>query len=355
MVSMTDHTTVAEPGSDAPAMTMQAIVYDTYGSPDVLELMNIDKPVPGDGEVLVRVRAAALNPGDWHFVRGVPYSVRLITGLRQPKRPTVLGADLAGQVEAVGRNVTRLRPGDEVFGRTRSAHRPERPAAVETGACAEYACVPENLLAPKPANLTFEQAAAIPFAGLTALQAFRDAGRVQPGQRVLINGASGGVGTTAVQLARSFGAHVTAACSTDNVELVRSLGADHVIDSTRADFTERAGAFDLILDLADRSLPDLLRALRPTGTLVLVGGSPGRWIDGIGRSYRARLLSPLVSQKLRAFLTRYRQADLVRLRELCEAGTLAPVIDRTYSMDEAPNAMRYLEGGHVRGKIVITM
>jgi NADPH:quinone reductase-like Zn-dependent oxidoreductase len=244
---------------------MKAVVYDRYGSPDVLELREIDEPVVGDDHVLVRVRAASLNPADWHFMRGLPYIARLIFGLRKPRKITVLGSDLAGQVEAVGKDVTQFRPGDEVFGRTRAGHRADPCAEVATGGCAEYACVAEDLLVPKPVTLTFELAAAVPLAALTALQALRDKGNVQPGQKVLINGASGGVGTFAVQIANSFGAEVTGVCSTRNLDLVRSLGADQVIDYTREDFTKSGRRFDLILDTGDRSLTDCRRALTPKG------------------------------------------------------------------------------------------
>ena len=333
---------------------MKAIVYHRYGSPDVLELAEIDKPVVRDDEVLVRVHAAAINPADWHVVRGLPYIARMIFGLRKP-RPAVLASDMAGQVEAVGKNVTRFGPGDEVFGRTRTAHRPDRPAAVDTGGCAEYACVSEDLLALKPAGLTFDQAAAVPLAALTALQALRDAGQVQPGQKVLINGASGGVGTFAVQIAKSFGADVTGVCSTSNVDMVRSIGADQVIDYTQEDFTQSGHRYDLILDTADRSLSECRRAVTPAGTLVIIGGSAGRWINGLGRAYRARLLSPLVRQRLPPFLTKWNLQDLHVLKDLIEAGKVTPVIDRTYPLKEAGEAMRYLEAGHARGKIVITV
>jgi len=244
---------------------MRAVVYDRYGSPDVLKLTEIDKPVVRDDQVLVRVRAASVNPADWHFMRGLPYLVRMINGLRRPRKATVLASDLAGQVEAVGKNVTRFRPGDQVFGRTRAAHRPDRRAEVATGGCAEYACVPDDLLGLKPANLTFEQAAAVPLAALTALQALRDKGSLQAGQKVLINGASGGVGTFAVQIARSFGAEVTGVCSTPNVDMVRSIGAGQVIDYTQQDFAKDGRRYDLILDAGDRSLSDLRCALTPKG------------------------------------------------------------------------------------------
>jgi NADPH:quinone reductase-like Zn-dependent oxidoreductase len=332
---------------------MKAVVYGRYGSSDVLELTEIDQPVPRDDQVLVRVRAASLNPADWHFMRGLPYLVRLINGLRKPRKATVLASDLAGQVEAVGKNVRRFRPGDAVFGRTRAAHRPDPQAAVATGGCAEYACVSADLLVPKPANLTFEQAAAVPLAALTALQALRDAGDVQPGLRVLVNGASGGVGTFAVQLAKAFGAEVTGACSTRNLGMVGSIGADQVIDYTREDFATGERRYDLILDTGDRSLSDLRRALTPKGTLVVIGGSAGRWIDGLGRANKARMLSPLVRQRLHPFLTRWSGQDLQVVKVLIEAGKVTPVIDRTYPLSEAAAAMRYLEAGHARGKIVI--
>jgi NADPH:quinone reductase-like Zn-dependent oxidoreductase len=335
------------------ATKMQAVVYDRYGSPDVLALTEIDRPDVRADEVLVRVRAASLNPADWHFVRGTPLLVRLITGLRKPATPAVLASDLAGQVEAAGPAVRRFGPGDEVFGRTRTAHRPEHPTPVSTGGCAEYACVPESLLVPKPGNVSFAEAAAVPLAGLTALQALRDAGHLQPGQEVLINGASGGVGTFAVQLARWLGAQVTGVCSTQNTELVRAAGADHVIDYTREDFASSGHRYDLIIDTADRRLSDLRRALARQGTAVVVGGSAGRWVDGMVRAYQARLLSPLVSQRLLSFLTRWNRDDLTLLRDLIEAGRIAPVIDRTYALREAAEAMRYLEHGHARGKIVI--
>src|SRR6266568_3191670 len=334
---------------------MKAIVYGTYGSPDVLELTDIDQPVVRDDQVLVRVRAASVNPADWHFMRGLPYLVRMINGLRKPRKVTVLADDMAGQVEAVGKSVTRFRPGDQVFGRTRAAHRPDRRAAVAAGSCAEYACVPADLLELKPANLTFEQAAAVPLAALTALQALRDKGGVQPGQKVLINGASGGVGTFAVQIAKSFGAEVTGVCSTRNTDMVRSAGADHVIDYTQDDFTTSGQRYDLILDAGDRSLSDCRRALTSKGTLIVIGGSAGRWIDGLGRANKARVLSPFVSQQLHPFLTKWDSHDLHIVKDLIEAGQVTPVIDRTYALHEAPEAIRYLEEGHARGKIVITV
>jgi NADPH:quinone reductase-like Zn-dependent oxidoreductase len=334
---------------------MKAIVYGVYGSPDVLELTDIGRPVVRDDQVLVRVRAASVNPADWHLMRGLPYLVRMINGLRKPRKVTVLASDMAGQVEAVGKNVTLFSPGDQVFGRTRAAHRPDRRAAVAAGGCAEYTCVPDDLLELKPANLTFEQAAGVPLAALTALQALRDKGNVQPGQKVLINGASGGVGTFAVQIAKSFGAEVTGVCSTRNMDMVRSAGADHVIDYTQDDFTKSGQRYDLILDTGDRSLSDCRRALTPKGTLIVIGGSAGRWINGLGRANKARVLSPLVSQRLYPFLTKWNKQDLHVVKDLIEAGKVTPVIDRTYPLNEAPEAIRYLEGGHARGKIVITV
>jgi len=323
---------------------MKAIVQEEYGPPDVLELREIDKPVVEDDQVLVRVHASSANPADWHFMRGVPYIMRPQSGLGKPKN-SVLGRDIAGRVEAVGKDVTRFRPGDEVF------------ANVETGGFAEYACVSEGLLAPKPPNLTFEQAAAVPLAALTALQGLRDAGRVQPGQKVLIIGASGGVGTFAVQIAKSFGADVTGVCSTRNLEMVRSLGADHVIDYTQDDFTQNGRKYDLIFQLAGtRSPSECRRALTSQGTLVLSSGeSDGRWLGPVDRIIKAVVLSPFVSQKLGTFLAKPNKEDLQFLKELIEAGKVTPVIDRTYSLSEVPEAIRYLEEGHARGKVVITV
>jgi NADPH:quinone reductase-like Zn-dependent oxidoreductase len=322
----------------------KAIVYHEYGPPDVLELQDIDKPVVNDDEVLVRVRAASVNPADWHYMRGVPYVMRPQSGLRKPKN-SLLGYDIAGQVDAVGKDVTGFRPGDEVF------------ASVTGGGFAEYTAVSEGFLVLKPANLTFEQAAAVPLAALTALQGLRDAGQVQPEQKVLIIGASGGVGTFAVQIAKSFGADVTGVCSTRNVELVRSLGADHVIDYTHEDFIQSGQKYDLILQLAGTTSPsDCRRALTSKGTLVLSSGdSEGRWIGPVGRVIKAVVLSPFVSQKLGSFLMKPTKDDLQFLKELIEAGKLTPVIDRTYPLSEVPEAIRYLEEGHARGKVVITV
>ena len=323
---------------------MKAIVHHEYGSPDVLELEEVDRPVAKDDEVLVRVRASSANPADWHFMRGVPYVMRPQSGLRKPKNG-FLGRDIAGEVEAVGKDVTGFRPGDEVF------------ANVGSGGFAEYASVPEAFLVPKPVNLTFEQAAAVPLAALTALQGLRDAGHLQPEQKVLIIGASGGVGTFAVQIAKSLGADVTGVCSTRNLELVRSLGADHVIDYTQADFTQSRQKYDLIFQLAGTSSPsDLRRSLTSEGTLVLSSGdSDGRWIGPVDRLVKAVVLSPFVSQKLGSFLAKENKEDLQFLKELIEAGDVTPVIDRTYALSETLEAIRYLEEGHARGKVVITV
>jgi NADPH:quinone reductase-like Zn-dependent oxidoreductase len=320
---------------------VKAIVYHQYGSPEVLKCEEIEKPTAGDDEVLIRVRAASVNPREWHFMRGAPYMIRIMTGLRRPETGR-LGVDLAGQVEAVGRNVTQFQPGDEVFG-----------AAL--GAFAEYVCAAENKLAFKPANLTFEQAAAVPTAALTALQALRDKGRIQPGQRVLINGAAGGVGTFAVQVAKSFGANVTGVCSTRNVDMVRSIGADHVIDYTQEDFTQGEQRYDLIFDcVGNRSLSACRRVLRSKGTLLIVGGSSkGNWLGPLLPLLKAIVMSPFVSQTLAPFLARGSKPDLIVMKELLEAGKVTPVIDRTYPLSEVAEAIRYLEEGHARGKVII--
>ncbi len=323
---------------------MKAIVQDTYGSTDVLEFRDIDKPEIADDEVLVRVHAAGVDRGVWHLMTGLAYPIRLAGyGLRAPKTP-VPGSDVAGVVEAVGKEVTRFQPGDEVFG-------------IGKGSYAEYARAPENKLAPKPANLTFEQAAVVAISGLTALQALRDHGRVEAGQKVLVIGASGGVGTYAVQLAKAFGAEVTGVCSTTKADMVRSLGADHVIDYTRDDFADGRQRYDLILDIGgNSSLARLRRALTPKGTLVIVGGETGgRWLGGLDRQLRALLLSPFVGQKLTMFVSSENHKDMLVLKELIEAGKVTPVIDRTYPLSEAPKAIRYVDEGHARGKVVITV
>ena len=323
---------------------MKAIVYHDYGSPDVLKCEEIDKPTPGDSEVLIRVRAASVNPADWHYMRGTPYFVRLQAGLRRPKA-TRLGVDGAGQVETVGRNVTQLKPGDGVFGACR-------------GAFAEYACAAESALVMKPDNVTFEQAASVPIAAVTALQGLRDKGRIQPGQKVLINGAAGGVGTFAVQIAKSFGAEVTGVCSTRNVDRVRSIGADQVIDYTQEDFTKTGQRYDIILDaVGNHSLLACRRALNPKGIYVAVGGPSGPWMIGpLARAITAPVLSRLVSQNLVMLLARLsKEGDLAILRDLMAAGKLIPVIDRTYPLSEVPEAIRYLEEAHARGKVVITL
>jgi NADPH:quinone reductase-like Zn-dependent oxidoreductase len=323
---------------------MLAITQETYGSTDVLELRDIDEPLPADDEVLVKVKAAGVDRGVWHMMAGLPYPIRLAGyGLRAPKNP-VPGMDVAGVVEAIGKNVTRFQPGDEVFG-------------VGKGTFAEYARVLERKLAPKPANLTFEQAAVVPISGMTALQGVRDHGQVQPGQKVLITGASGGVGTYAVQLAKVFGAEVTAVCSTTKLDLVRSLGADHIVDYTREDFAARGQRYDVILDIAgNATLSRLRRALTPKGTLVIMGGETGgRWLGGNDRQLRALVLSPFVSQRLGTFINSESHELLLALTPLIEAGKVTPVIDRRYPLDEAPKAIQYLIDGHARGKLVITM
>lgn len=317
---------------------MKAAIYKRYGPPEVVQIADVEKPVPKDNEVLLKVRAASVNPIDRHLMRGM-YLLRPMTGLSKPRDPR-LGRDVAGQVEAAGRNVTQFRPGDEVFG-------------VAPGAFAEYVCSRENSLALKPANVTFEQAAAVPIAGLTALQGLRDKGRIQPGQKVLINGASGGVGTFAVQIAKSFDAHVTAVCSTRNVEMVRSIGADHVIDYTQQDFTqggpEVGRRYDLLFDcVGNHSLSDCRRIIPPKGFWVIAGAkSPARMLV-------APLLSPFVSQKIVMFIASMDARDLIVLKDLMEARKVTPIIDRRYRLAETAEAIRYLAEGHARAKVVIT-
>src|SRR5215212_2357889 len=323
---------------------MKAIVRDTYGPPDVLQLRDIDIPEISDEEVLVRVHAAGVGRDVWHVLTGLPYPIRLAGyGLRAPNNP-VIGSDVAGVVEALGKNVTRFQTSDEVFG-------------IGKGSYAEYVCAREDKLAPKPKNLTFEQAAVLAIMGSTALQALRDHGKVRQGQEVLIIGASGGVGTYAVQIAKAFGAHVTGVCSTAKVEMVLSIGADHVIDYTQEDFAEGDRRYDLILDIGgNSSLARLRRALTPEGTLVIVGGEGGgRWLGGTDRQIRALVLSPFVGQKLGTFVNKENHEDLLVLKELIESGKVTPIIDRTYPLSEVPEAIRYLEEGHARGKVVITV
>ncbi|MGO9009473.1 MAG: NAD(P)-dependent alcohol dehydrogenase [Bryobacteraceae bacterium] len=322
---------------------MQAIVYRNYGSPDVLRCEETEKPDAGDNKVLIRVRAASVNPLDWHFMRGTPYFVRLMTGLRKPKI-THLGVDVAGQVEAVGRNLTQFKSGDEVFGSCR-------------GAFAEYVCTSEAALVTRPDNVTPEQAASAPAAALTALQGLRDKGQIQPGQKVLINGAAGGVGTFAVQIAKSFGADVTGVCSTRNVDMVRSIGADRVIDYTQEDFTRSRQHYDLIFDLVgNHPLLACRRVLNPKGVYIAAGAPGSRWMIGaVARSIAALVLSRFVSQDLVGVLARSNQEDLTILHKLMKAGKVTPVIDRRYRLSEVPEAIRYLEEGHARGKVVITL
>jgi NADPH:quinone reductase-like Zn-dependent oxidoreductase len=347
MTQPVTRTDQASPGHPqlAEVQSMKAIVQDTYGSTEILEFRDIDKPVPKDNQVLIRVHAAGLHRGDWHVMTGLPYLIRIVVpdlGLRKPKVP-VRGMDVAGRVEAVGELVTRFQPGDEVFGWC-------------DGSFAEYTCAPEDNLALKPAILSFEQAAVVPISGFAALQGLRDQGQVQPGQQVLIIGAAGGVGVFAVQLAKAFGAQVTGVCSTTQVELVRSIGADDVIDYTRDDITDGTRHWDLILDTAGRrTLSQLRRALTPRGTLVIVGGEgAGLWMGGFTRNLRAPLLSRFVGQRLRMLASKPRREDLQTLRELLEAGKVTPLIDRTYPLREAPEAIRRLVEGHTRGKLVIT-
>lgn len=320
---------------------MKAAVRNTYGSPDVLKFQEIDKPDLTDDGVLVRVRAASINPADWYTVTGKPYVGRIQGGLRKPKSNR-LGIDFAGTVEAVGREITQFRPGDEVFG-------------MRNGALAEYVCV-RDAVAPKPANLTFEQAAAVPVAALTALQGLRDKGHLQPGQKVLINGASGGVGTFAVQIAKALGAEVTGVCSTRNVDLVRSLGADHVIDYTKEDFILGDRRYDLMLDNAgSRSWSEIRRVLNPKATLVIVGAPKGNGLIGpLSHIVTVRLAALPSRRKAVFFIAKANRADMMILRELLESGKVTPVVDRRYEMSEMADAFHYLGEGHARGKIVLT-
>ena len=326
---------------------MKAIVYYNYGSPDVLKCEEFEKPTPADAEVLIKVRAASLNPADRHLMRRVPFFIRIVFGLCKPSitQPGRPGRDVAGEVEAVGKNVTQFKPGDAVFGSC-------------LGACAEYVCASESRLVMKPDNVTFEQAASVPVAALTALQGLRDKGQIQPRQKVLINGAAGGVGTFAVQIAKSFGADVTGVCSTRNVEMVGSIGADRVIDYTQEDFTKGTQRYDLIFDLvANHSLLACRRVLNPKGTYI------GAGIVGLGESMVGLLahmittivLPRFVSQNFVTFMAKISKEDLAIMRELMEAGKVTPVIDKRYRLSEVPEAIRYLEEGHARGKVVITL
>jgi NADPH:quinone reductase-like Zn-dependent oxidoreductase len=319
---------------------MKAIVRETYGPPDVLDLEEVPLPTLRDGDVLVRVHAASANAGDWHLLRGTPLPFRLVAGLRRPKFK-IIGTDVAGHVEAVGRNVTQFRPGDEVFGEL---------SRCGFGAYAEFAAAPEKALALKPANLSFEEAATIPTAGCSALQGLRK-GRIQRGQRVLINGASGGVGTFAVQIAKTFGTEVTAVCSTRNVDMMRSIGADHVLDYSKDDFAALRQRYDLILAAnGNRSIWDYKRALSAHGSYVMSGGSNRQLAEAL-------LFGPLLSmgrQKFGNLLVKPNQADLMVLKELCETGKVRPVIDRRFQLSEVPAAVRYVEDGHARGKVAIT-
>ncbi len=332
--------------SAAQGNTMKAIVYCDYGLAN-LKLEDVEKPTPTDDQILVKVRAASVNPLDWHFIEGTPKIMRMMgVGLRKPK-DTRLGVDFAGTVEAVGKNVTQFKPGDDVFGG-------------RDGAFAQYVCARETrAVALKPASITFEQAASVPIAAITALQGLRDKGKVQAGQKVLINGASGGVGTFAVQIAKSFGADVTGVCSTRNVDLVRSLGADHVIDYTKDDFTKSAERYDVILDnVANRSLSECRRVLTPKGKYVLIGGGGANEQGLIGpfaRIINTTVQSPFVSQQMGMMMAELNHNDLAILGDMMQSGKVKPVIDRTYKLSDLPEAIRYLEEGHARGKVVITL
>jgi len=316
---------------------MKAIVQNDYGSADALSLKEVDKPAVKENDVLVRIHATCLNAGDYFSIKGSPWLVRFTVGFPKPK-DYILGWDMAGQVEAVGENVTRFKPGDEVF-------------AITSGTLAEYACAAEDHAALKPTNLTFEQAAAVPTAALTALQGLRNQGKIQSGQKVLINGASGGVGTFAVQIAKAFGTEVTGVCSMRNVEMVRSLGADHVFDYTKEDFTKSGQHYDLILDnVASRSFADLRRVLAPEGVIV-----PNSGHGGMGYVFKALLMSTFTNLVANLFVASPNPEDMDFLKELMGAGKLTPVIDKTYPLSDTPEAFRYLEKEHARGKVVITM
>ena len=322
---------------------MRAIVQDGYGPAEVLELREVERPAVGSGEVLVRVHAAGVDRGVWHLMSGLPYPVRLAYGLRRPRTPTP-GMDLAGVVVDVGADVTRFRPGDEVLG-------------IGVGTFAEYARAPEAKLVVKPAGLTFDQAAVVAISGATALQAVRDQGRVRPGQQVLVVGASGGVGSYAVQIAKAYGAEVTGVASSSKLDLVRSLGADHVVDYTREDFADGTRRYDVVIDIGGNAgLSRLRRALTPTGTAVITGGeTDGRWLGGYDRQLRASLLSPFVGQRLTTFVNKEALEHLVALVDLLEAGQVVPSVDRAFPLAEAAKAVRYVEEGHARGKVVVTV
>lgn len=323
---------------------MNAIVYRCYGSPDVLQLEEIEKPAPADNEVLVKVKAAAVNPLDWHFMRGSPYIMRLIgVGIGKPE-DTRLGVDFAGTVEAVGSQVTQFKPGDDVFGGA-------------DGAFADYVSIAEDQgLVLKPANMTFEQAASVPIAAITALQALRDKGQIKSGQKVLINGASGGVGTFAVQIAKSYGAEVTGVCSGRNEEMVKSIGADHVINYKKQDYTESGQKYDLIIDMVgNHGLSANRKVMTPEGKLIIVGGAKGNWVGPLMSPIKAMMYSPFVGQEFVMFIANMHKQDLAVLGELMASGEVTPVIDRSYALNEVPAAIRYSEEGHARGKIVIAM
>ena len=339
-----DSPCTAAPALGAGATPMKAIVSRCYGPPDALKLEDIEKPTPADDQILVKVHAAAVNPLDFHYMRGTPYIMRLDSGIGTPKNAR-LGVDFAGTVEAVGKNVTRFHPGDEVFGG-------------RNGAFGEYVAVREDRnIVLKPANITFEQAASVPIAAITALQALRDKGKIQAGQKVLINGASGGVGTFAVQIAKSFGAEVTAVCSTKNLDMVRKIGADHVVDYTKDDVTQGEQHYDLIVDTVEtHSLADYKRVMNPKAIYVMVGGSNDKWMVGlIGTLAYAKILSSSAGQQFSMMLAELNPDDLKIIGDLMQTGKVTPVIDRTYSLNEVPEALRYLEQGHARGKVVISV
>src|SRR5208283_3022841 len=336
---------------------MKAIVFHHYGSPDVLHCEEIEKPVPRDNEVVIKVRAASLNPLDGGVMKGKPYTFRLLSGLSKPK-VTQAGVDVAGQVEAVGSNVTQFKPGDEVFGVCiRYPQDSGVKVWISQGAFAEYVCAPESTLAMKPDNVTFEQAASVPVAAFTALQGLRDKGQIQPGHTVLVNGAAGGVGTFAVQIAKSFGAEVTGVCSTTYVDMVRSIGADHVIDYTQEDFTKRGRRYDLLFDcVGNHSISECRSVLKPKGICIMAGDLSGRGVISLlGRLITALVLSRFASQKLVTFLARPNKQDLTIMHELMKAGKVKPVIDKRYSLSEVPQAIRYVAEKHARGKVVITL